>query len=98
MWGSRERQPDLSTLKITSFYTVHSVPMIETDRPRWKRIPQIVQASTGLCPVPSAILLSSIKWCRKSHTLQSFRGRAKVGPSSQCFGECKGLVVFATDR
>lgn len=68
MWGSRERQPDLSTLKITSFYTVHSVPMIETDRPHWKRIPQIVQASTGLCPMPSAILLSSIYWCRKPHT------------------------------
>lgn len=48
--------------------------------------------------VPYALsCLIVIYWSRKSHTLQSFQGRAKVGPSSQCLGECKGLLVSAID-
>lgn len=68
---------------------VHSVPITKTYLARHgsHRIP-----SAGLWPMPSAALLSSIHWSRQSHNLQSFQGRAKVGPSSQCLGEYKGLV------
>lgn len=49
--------------------------------------------STELCPYPQ--LHSVIHWSKKSHTPQSSQGRAKVGPSSQYWGDCKGLAVSA---
>lgn len=89
--GSHEKQTDLSTLKITLFHIVSfTLPTMKT--PHGKRIPQ--KCKYRGVPYDLSCLMA-IHWSRKSHVLQSCQSRAKVGPSAQCLGECKGLAVSA---